>query len=81
MAHAHGSKGGMRTTGHTTLVLALGTGDEVSTMLQSQGSHVLDRATLSVAQIAHLPDMIREFLFPYYQQHGANEYHLASQQH
>ena len=64
MAIAQGSTGGLRFTGHTTLVLALGTGDEVSTVARSasaQEVQLLEHATLSVAQLAHLPEMAREF--------------------
>ncbi len=56
--------GGGRRTGHGSVVLALSTGDEVSAMIAASNGNsdvVLEHATLTVAKIAHLGDLISEF--------------------
>lgn len=55
---------GTRRTGHGAVTLALGTGDEVSALLASPmgtGELVIGQAALTVAKIAHLGDLIKDF--------------------
>ncbi len=63
MTTAHTSGEG-RAAGHATLVLALRTGDEVSTYSQATGnaqSRLIERASFTAAKIAHIDGLIDEF--------------------